>query len=198
MSWKRLLGVILLLIYLPVTVYWGYDWYEQYSTGEETEKVMAMPDLPAVQLEIEEEEEKGTVYENRPQTNQKVGSITIASIGKKLPIYEGSDADQLRKGVGHYDGSVLPGESDNVILAGHRETAFQGLGKVQKGDIIHVETEAGEFEYEVTKTRIVDEKDKTVIVSTYPNPELRLVTCYPFTPFGPAPKRFIVEAEMIQ
>ncbi|QKG83363.1 class D sortase [Kroppenstedtia pulmonis] len=197
MSWKRILGLVLLLIYLPVTAYWGYNWYRQSSTVEKSvEKVMAVPNLPDAQSGEEEVKTTGAVYKNRPQVDQQVGTIHLPRLNRKLPIYEGSDAKQLKQGVGHYRGSVLPGEADNTVLAGHRETVFKGLGEMEKGDTIKVETEAGEFVYEVTRIRIVDENDKTVIVSTYPKPELRLVTCYPFTPFGPAPERFIVEGEL--
>jgi sortase A len=41
-------------------------------------------------------------------------------------VAAGTDARTLRRGVGHIDGTALPGEPGNVGLAGHRDTVFRG------------------------------------------------------------------------
>jgi sortase A len=56
-----------------------------------------------------------------------------------------------------------------------------------------VATPYGEFAYHVTKTLIVMPDDLSVLAPTS-EPTLTLVTCYPFSYVGHAPKRFIVEA----
>jgi sortase A len=99
----------------------------------------------------------------------------------------------LEKGVGHFAESVLPGENDNSVLSGHRDTVFRKLGQVGEGDLLIVRTSAGEFTYKVNKVRIVDEDDRTVIVQK-PRETLTVSTCYPFDFIGSAPERFILVA----
>jgi sortase A len=133
------------------------------------------------------------LYPIRPDLGEEIGELYIPKLKASLPIYHGTDEDELVKGVGHYADSVLPGENDNSVLAGHRDTVFRELGEVGEGDILVVRTSVGEFEYKVNKVRIVDEDDRTVIVPK-PKATLTVSTCYPFDYIGPAPKRYILVA----
>lgn len=125
-----------------------------------------------------------------------VGTLTIPVLKAKLPIFEGTASAQLKKGVGHYQGSVLPGYKDNSVLAGHRDSVFSQLGKLKLGQLVVVDTARGKFTYKISKFRIVESNDRTVIVPTK-NAVLTLSTCYPFYFIGPAPKRFVVSASLI-
>jgi sortase A len=58
-----------------------------------------------------------------------------------------------------------------------------------------VTTKDGVFRYYVQRTNIVQPKDVWVLNATN-YPALTLVTCYPFTWVGSAPKRFIVRAAL--
>jgi sortase A len=133
------------------------------------------------------------IYDVRPETGEEVGELYIPKLDATLTIYEGTNEDELDKGVGHYADSVLPGENDNSVLSGHRDTVFRKLGEVGEGDSLIVTTSAGEFEYKVDKVRIVDKDDRTVIVPK-PRATLTVSTCYPFTYIGPAPQRYILVA----
>lgn len=126
-----------------------------------------------------------------------IGSLTIPALNQKLPIVQGTDEKELKKGVGHFDQSVLPGEEDNCVFSGHRETAFSKIGNLKIGDQLIVEPSAGVFTYEVSGTRIVHEDDKTVIVPT-DHAVLTLTTCYPFNYIGNAPDRYIVSADLVK
>lgn len=136
------------------------------------------------------------LYESRPVTGKVFASLTIPLLDLTLPIYEGTTEDDLKKGVGHYKNSVLPGENDNAILSGHRDTVFRNLDKLEKGDQLIVTTNNHTFKYQIQKIRIVDKDDKTVIVPK-PRATLTLTTCYPFQFIGPAPKRYIIEAFLV-
>ena len=136
-------------------------------------------------------------YSLYPKIGDVIGTISLPSLNEKLPIIEGTDDAELKRGVGHYVGSVLPGVRDNSVLAGHRDSVFSNLGKLALGDPIVVRTTAGQFTYKVTKFRIVMADDRTVIVPT-PGAILTLSTCYPFRYVGNAPKRYIVTAELMQ
>lgn len=137
--------------------------------------------------------EEKALYPDRPAQGDKIGTLTIPSLKMSLPIYEGTEDKELEKGVGHYAGSVLPGEADNCVLSGHRDTVFSGLQSLKKGDSIIVKTSAGIFTYRIRKIRIVEKEDTTVIVPR-PAATLTLTTCYPFTYIGSAPQRYIISA----
>lgn len=133
------------------------------------------------------------LYPLSPETGEEIGELEIPKLKVTLPIYEGTNEEELEKGVGHYPGSVLPGENDNTVLSGHRDTVFRKLGEVGEGDWLIVRTLAGEFKYRVKKVRIVDKDDRTVIVPK-PSATLTVTTCYPFEYIGSAPKRYILVA----
>jgi sortase A len=137
------------------------------------------------------------LYKTYPKSGEEMGSLTIPSINAILPIFHGTNEDELDKGIGHYAKSVLPGERDNSVLAGHRDTVFRQLGKVKIGDQLIVTTSAGIFTYEVRKIRIVDKDDRTVIIPK-PRPTLTVSTCYPFRYIGPAPQRYVLVAGLVK
>jgi len=122
-----------------------------------------------------------------------IGTLAISRINKVIPIYEGTDNSQLKKGAGHYIKSVLPGAMDNSVIAGHRDSVFAKFGSLKIGDSLTVKTSYGSFVYIIDSFRIVNADDRTVIVPTE-EATLTLSTCYPFRFIGNAPKRFIVTA----
>ncbi|MGV3467377.1 MAG: class D sortase [Heyndrickxia sp.] len=146
---------------------------------------------PKTEKPVEKNLKQKELYPVRPKTGENFGELYIPKLDATLPIFEGADENQLAKGVGHYAGSVLPGEKDNSVLAGHRDTVFRKLGEVGKGDLLVVRTAAGEFTYKISKVRIVDKDDRTVIVPR-PTATLTVATCYPFNFIGQAPKRYIL------
>jgi sortase A len=132
----------------------------------------------------------------KPKVGDVIGSLWIPRLKKTIDIIQGTGAKELKRGVGHYVGSVLPGITDNSVLAGHRDSVFRNLGDLKLGDLMTVQTDYGRFVYEVQKIRIVNADDKTVIVpSIYA--VLTLSTCYPFRYVGNAPKRYIVQAGLV-
>jgi sortase A len=136
------------------------------------------------------------LYPLYPVKGDNIGTLSIPVLGQKLPIIQGTGADELKKGVGHFIQSVLPGEEDNCVLSGHRDTVFAKLGKLKIGDQLIVQTSAGIFTYEIKRIRIVDKDDKTVIVPA-DHAVLTLSTCYPFHFVGSAPDRYILTADLV-
>ena len=122
-----------------------------------------------------------------------IGRLEIPRVGLSVVVLEGSDTGTLRLGVGRLRSSSIPGAAGNVVLAGHRDTFFRSLRTVRPGDRISLETPQGTFPYTVDWTKVVNPTDTSVLLPT-PSAALTLVTCYPFSYIGPAPKRFIVRA----
>jgi len=157
---------------------------------ENVEAVILQTEL--IQVVIENDE---AVILSYPGKGDVIGSLLIPSLDIEVPIIEGTEAEELARGVGHFIESVMPGEEDNCVLSGHRDTVFMKLGGILIGDQVIVKTSSGIFVYRVSSTRIVDKDDKTVIVPT-DTAILTLTTCYPFVFIGAAPDRFIVTAEL--
>lgn len=136
------------------------------------------------------------LYPEYPAEGDNIGSLSIPVLKQELPIIQGTGADELKKGVGHFTQSVLPGEEGNCVLSGHRDTVFAKLGKLITGDQLIVQTTAGIYTYEIKDIRIVDKDDKTVIVPA-DHAILTLTTCYPFIFVGSAPERYILIADLV-
>ncbi len=136
------------------------------------------------------------LYPVYPAEGDTIGNLTIPALEQRFPIIEGTSAEELKKGVGHFIKSVLPGEQDNCVLSGHRDTVFSDLGKLNIGDQLIVQTSAGTFTYQIKRIRIVDKDDKTVIVPA-DHAILTLTTCYPFSFIGSAPDRYILIADLV-
>ena len=136
------------------------------------------------------------LYPIMPTVGEKIGSLKIPALNQVIPIYHGTDDDELKKGIGHFSRSVLPGEKDNSVLSGHRDTVFRKLGQLQIKDQLIVETAAGIFTYEIREIKIVDLNDRTIITPTN-HAVLTVTTCYPFDFIGSAPDRYILIADLV-
>ena len=145
----------------------------------------------------EEEPIKNLKKIDPPKFGDTIGLLTIPKINSELAIVEGTDPNDLKKGVGHYKGSYFPGENGQIVLSGHRDTVFRRLGELKPGDIFEVQLANGMSKYELTHTKIVDAEDRTIITLQNTQEELIVITCYPFRFVGNAPQRYIIYAKPI-
>lgn len=125
-----------------------------------------------------------------------IGEIRIPRLALAVMVVEGDSAPSLRRAVGHLPETALPGEPGNVVLAGHRDTFFRPLKGVQVGDAVTMTTPRGGFDYVVESTSIVQPTDVGVLRPTGGR-TLTLITCFPFSYVGPAPRRFVVRAREV-
>ena len=95
------------------------------------------------------------------------------------------------------DDSSKKKKKGNSAIAAHRDGLFRPLKNVKVGDEIRFRTTREQIRYRVTKTKIVDPDDVSVL-APQPRSTLTLITCYPFYYVGTAPKRFVVHAEREQ
>jgi sortase A len=124
-----------------------------------------------------------------------VARLEAPSVGLAATVIEGSTDDMLARAAGHIEGTPLPGTTGNVGIAGHRDSTFRAVRNLKVGDTLRLTTGTGVFDYRIERTWIVNPGDVYVLDPT-PRPALTLVTCYPFTFIGHAPKRYIVRAEL--
>jgi len=115
-----------------------------------------------------------------------------------LIVLEGGSGRTLAFAPGHLSASVLPGQTGNTIIAGHRDTHFQFLQYMKKGESILIETPQGRKHlYQVTGIDVVDSRRGSLVLDTE-SPMLSLVTCYPFAASeAGGPMRFVVTAQML-
>ncbi len=116
----------------------------------------------------------------------------------ELIVLAGGSGRTLAFGPGHLSASVLPGETGNAIIAGHRDTHFQFLKDLEMGETILFEMADGRNHlYRVTNLDVVDSRRGSIVMDT-DEAMLSLVTCYPFnTTQSGGPMRYVVSAEMI-
>lgn len=61
---------------------------------------------------------RAVTYPRDPVEGEVMGSLSIPALKQKLPIIEGTSDADLKKGVGHFIQSGLPGAQDNCVLSG--------------------------------------------------------------------------------
>ncbi|TQS71089.1 class D sortase [Ornithinibacillus gellani] len=129
--------------------------------------------------------------------NDVVGILHIPKIEGKLPIVEGTDEADLAKGVGHYRSTVFPGEQEQILLSGHRDTTFRKFGELEAGDQFIIDMPYGSYTYEMREAVIVP-ADDTSIIGPKGEEVLTLSTCYPFSYIGSAPDRYVIFAYPVE
>lgn len=125
-----------------------------------------------------------------------LAALSIPRVHLSAVVLHGSDAQTLRRGPGHLESSPLPGETGNVVIAGHRDSFFRPLRDIEVGDDILLDTPDTHSRYRVTSLRVVRADDLSVI-GPEAEPVLTLITCFPFWVLGNAPDRFVVRARRV-
>ena len=107
------------------------------------------------------------------------------------------------KGIGHYEGTAMPGAVGNFAVAGHRVTygkPFNRVEELQVGDALVVQTPDTWYVYTVASTEVVTPADVQVIAPVPGAPgevptaaAMTLTTCHPM--FS-ARERYVVHADL--
>lgn len=150
----------------------------------------------ATELRIAGAAERSPAASRRLAKGAPIATLTIPRLGLSAVVAEGADDEVLRRAIGHLPGSARPGELGNVALAGHRDTFFRPLERIEKGDLVTLETPEGRYDYRVEWSRVV-EPDRSDLASARGGATLTLITCFPFRWVGDAPRRFVVRARNI-
>jgi sortase A len=132
----------------------------------------------------------------RIRPGDPLGELDVPRLQLSAMVIEGDDDASLKVAVGHLPDTPLPWEAGNTALAAHRDTYFRALKGIEIGDVVRLSTGRGTLEYRVRETMVVNPEDVWVLDRT-DRPTLTLITCYPFSYIGHAPRRFVVRAERI-
>lgn len=184
-----------LLLIIGGLLFTGYGVWQIVETNVKTNQSLADAQAAIRSSDGKELPAPGERYE--PEVGDAVGILKIDRLKAELPIVEGTDPDDLEKGVGHYKGSYYPNENGQIVLSGHRDTVFRKVGDLEIGDSLKILLPQGETEYKIKSTKIVDADDTSIITLQNEREELILTTCYPFSFVGNAPERYIIYAEKV-
>jgi sortase A len=158
---------------------------ERYQQEQRTalERALSAPKAPTV--------EKGAL-----SLGSLIGSLDIPRLRLSVMVVEGDDDKSLKKGIGHLPDTPLPWQPGNAAFAGHRDTYFRPLERISAGDEIRLTTPRGVFSYRVREIAIVKPENVSALSWTEGS-TLTLITCYPFSFIGNAPKRFVIRAAQV-
>ncbi len=146
-----------------------------------------------------------------PAYGDLIGQLSIPRFGAKWQrnLVQGTDNTQLaRHGLGHYQGSSMPGGVGLYAVAGHRAGYGEPLAYIdtlEKGDAIVTRTADYWFVYEYTDHRVVSKDDNEAIASVPFHPEatpterlMALSSCEPryYMGGGETPYRWVAYAKL--
>jgi sortase A len=182
------LALICLVYYSVVSV---HTWRYQRAAKSRVEQMVSIERPPATRAVV-------PTAAKPLKAGELIGRVDIPRLKLSAAVAEGDDDNTLGKAVGHLPDTPLPWQRrGNVALAAHRDGLFRKLEQIRIGDDVRLVTARGNYHYQVKKTHIVDPDDVWVIAPTT-TPTITLITCYPFTFVGNAPRRFIVQAELVE
>ncbi|WP_283699978.1 class C sortase [Clostridium perfringens] len=143
---------------------------------------------------------KGITPKDKFESVYMFGYIDIPKINVKLPIYEGTSKDVLKKGVGVLEGTSIPigGENTHSVLSAHTgfttQKLFTDIDQLKKGDLFYINIFDMRLAYEVDDINIVKPNDTSKIQIYHNKDYITLLTCYPY---GLNTERLLVRGERV-
>ena len=129
------------------------------------------------------------------KSGHALGRLVIPRLDLSTVAVEGTSADDLARGPGHYPSTSLPGSGRVVAIAGHRTTygaPFRHIDELRPGDSIEVQMPYGTYRYAVYATRIVDDRNWSIL-RPRSFEKLVLTACHPLYS---AEQRYVVFARL--
>lgn len=121
--------------------------------------------------------------------------LEIPCINVNLPVFHGTAANTLERGIGHLEGSSLPvgGKSTHAVLTGHtglnNAKLFTDLTEVKEGDLFFLHTLGKDLAYRVIETEVVLPEETQDLLIRKGKDLVTLITC---TPYGVNSHRLFV------
>lgn len=146
--------------------------------------------------------EKGEEYESILNIggNGIMGYVKIPQIDVVLPIYHGTSADVLEKGIGHLSNTSLPigGRTTHCVLTGHSgmsgQKMFSDLDCLKEGEVFYIEVLNEELNYVIKDIYVISPSDTKSLKIEEEKDICSLITC---TPFGVNTHRLVIRGERI-
>jgi len=143
---------------------------------------------------------------DEPAPGSTIGVVYIPRFGATYtrPLVQGTTTAVLDSlGLGHYEGTAMPGGVGNVALAGHRQThgaVLDAIDSLVPGDRIYIQTRDGYYTYVFRNSQIVlpTAVDVLLPVPTRPGvaPQDRYLTLTSCNPRFGSQERFVAYSTM--
>ena len=125
-----------------------------------------------------------------------VAELIIPDLDISHIVLAGDSGESLAFGPGHSFASAMPEQHGTVLISGHRDTHFDFLQNLKKGERLILKTKSGIHYYTVSRTQVVDSRRYKADAD---KDELVLVTCYPFnSAITGGSQRYLVHAQRAQ
>jgi len=188
---RRRWSLVLVLVGVVLLSYVGYSYFSMYH-----EQQRLAQEWEEQQKQAQSSSSEGSATPVKSQ-DDGLTRVSIPKISLDAIIVEGTSHKQLKLGPGHVKNTPIPGETGNSVISAHRDTFFRHIYELSKGDDIIVKRLGRTFTYEVVSKKIVEPDDMSVLAPSK-DAKLTLITCYPIYYIGPAPKRLIVTAKLVE
>lgn len=116
--------------------------------------------------------------------------LRVPDAGYAEVVSEGVDSAALDRGPGHYPGTAWPGWPGNVGIGVHN-TYWLGVGRLEPGRTVVLETEYGVFTYRISQTTVVAADTLGLFEQSGPQ-RLTLTTCWPLWAGAAATQRLVM------
>ena len=125
-----------------------------------------------------------------------VARLVVPSLGIDQIVLEGAYGRTLAFGPGRLESHTSARDVGTMILTGHRDTHFQFLERLHRGETLLLQTRTGRWHrFMVRDGQIVDSRTASIDIDE-DGGHLILVTCYPFRTLKPnQPFRYVVTAD---
>lgn len=139
----------------------------------------------------------GLVYNNllNIDSSGMMCYLEIPCINVNLPVFHGTAADTLERGIGHLEGSSLPigGKSTHAVLTGHtglnNAKLFTDLTEMKEGDLFFIHVLGKDLAYRVINIEVVLPEETQDLLIRKGRDLVTLITC---TPYGVNSHRLLV------
>jgi sortase A len=162
-----------------------YTKWKQHQLASQYQKRVEAFSAPIATTSLAEERRsiarEAKRYRASSTRGEAIGRIRIPRMGVNMVLVNGTDHETLKKGPGRDERTFMPGENRLIYIAGHRTTylaPFSHIDRLKSGDRVTIDVPYGTFIYAVTRHRIVNATDLSVLRS--PKHEVvELQACHP-------------------
>jgi len=151
---------------------------EQFDSWRPNREPVSQSGEPTKRDDVSREAKR---YRLASKDGDAIARIRIPRLDLNLVVVNGTSVSDLRRGPGRHLDTYMPGEHELVYIAGHRTTygaPFGDINELQPGDAITLELPYATIVYRVTRHRIVDDNDVSVLESPH-HEQLVLQACHP-------------------
>ncbi|MEG0286801.1 MAG: class C sortase [Vagococcus sp.] len=172
---------------------------EEHNAQLEEDQAKLTPDNFSVEAE-KRLEEQGISFAHKEKLGDVIAVLEIPKIKLELPVYYGTNNEQISNGVGVMKETSMPfgGENTHSVMTSHRglPTAklFTDLPQLEEGDSFFINVADETLAYKVDQIKVIDPDDFSELQIIPGGDYVTLLTC---TPYMVNTHRILVRGERV-